>query len=99
MNAVPAGNDAPDGLPGFRIHANRILFHTLLKFETPDWFRRISRFVNVNWHFALLGRARLLFRLGWFLGWFRFHPLGVKHTRFVDAFVGMRAKEVALSLE
>src|SRR5436190_24222804 len=49
----------------------------------------------------LLGCAPRFLWLGRFLGRFflRFHPLGMKHARLVDPFVGMRAKEVALSLK
>jgi hypothetical protein len=101
VDAIATGNNAPDRFTGFRIHAKRLVFHALLQFETSNWFRGIGGLVNVNRHWTLLGGARLLFRLRCFFRGLRigFHPLGVKHARFVDAFVGMRAKEVALGLE
>ena len=50
VNAVTAGDHASHRFTGFRIHLQWLILHTLLHFETPDWLRRIGRFVNVDRH-------------------------------------------------
>ncbi len=105
MHAEATGNHSTHGFASFRIHPQRFVVHALLQLETPNGLRWIGRFVNVDWHsrLSLLARVALrrFFRRGSFFRWrfLRFHPLGVKHARPVHAFVGVRAKEIALRLK
>ena len=51
--------------------------------------------------FALFPRVafRCRFRFADFLSGLVAHPIGVENSRLIDAFVGVRAKEVALRLQ
>jgi hypothetical protein len=105
MDAESAGDYAPHSFAGRRVNDERFVLHALLQLETPNGLRRISRFVNVDWHSLVTLLARLAFwrpfRLGRFLCRLLagFHPLGVKNAGLVNAFVSMRTEEIALGLK
>jgi hypothetical protein len=58
VNAEAAGNNAPHGFTGFRIHLQRLVFHALLQLEPANRFRRVRGFVNVNRHGGIYSAAR-----------------------------------------
>jgi len=56
VHPVAAGNYPSNSFACFGIHSKRFILYALLQFETPDWFRRVGGFVDVNWHLALIPR-------------------------------------------
>lgn len=101
MNAIAAGNHAPDWLASFWIHPKRFIFHALLHLEPADRLGGIGGFVNVDWHLILFAGALRRFWLRCSLArlFTRIKPLGVKDARLVDALVGVRAKKISLCLK